>query len=446
MKQRLTYLLPFVALAALAAANGCGDDDDDSPGTKGAAGASGTGGRSGTGGTGGTGGQAGTGGAGGGGAGAGQGGGGAGGAGQGGGGAGGVGGVPNVTPADTCETAPKATMPANQLGSIVQNQTFGTAASQYDFTCQGNVVIKGPDLVFNVVAPAVGVMTVRTKDVEGNLNVTLVARSECVGDAGPGGAGGAAGAGTGETYACADNTPKGTPPPPDTETIFFTTTAGQESFVFVENTTIGVADSSKFSLEAYFNQAVSDASSDSCAAAPTPLAVQLQNTTNPELTDRLVTGTTTGSGGDIDVPLVDGCSKATVPDQKAGAEEVFAVTPAATGTLAVFVERARGETAYVPVVSIREGGCSGTAVKCSAGSAAAPAVATSLNVTAGQTYHIVVDSLNAATSGQYLATAFLIPAQGAVIAQEPSRYPNGTRYVVRDPAGTVLRVIERANQ
>lgn len=434
MKQSLTYLLPFVALAALASANGCGDDDDDTAGSKGASGSSGTGGKSGTGGAGGgsgTGGGSGQGG-GGGSAGAGQGG---GGAGQGGGGAGGV---PIVIPADTCAAPPKATMPANSLGPIVEGQTFGTAKSDYDFTCQGNAVIKGPDLVFDVVAPAIGVMTVRTKDVEPTLNIALLARSVCSGDVGGAGGGGS----LGETFACGDNTPKGTPPPPDSETIFFSTKAGQESFLFVENTTIAVADSLKFSLEAYFNEALSGVATDSCTPPPTAVAIPPTNLANSELTDKLFTGTTTGSGGDLAVPLIDGCIK--VAAANAGEDEVIAVTPDATGTLAVFVERVRGEETYVPVVSVRQGGCPGTALKCAAGTDAAPQVATTVDVTGGETYHLVIDSLDSATSGQYLATAFLIPTQGAVIAREPSKYPNGVRYVARDPAGKVLRVIDRA--
>ena len=42
MKQRLTYLLPFVAAAAIVAANGCGDDEDDLPNTSGSAGRGGS--------------------------------------------------------------------------------------------------------------------------------------------------------------------------------------------------------------------------------------------------------------------------------------------------------------------------------------------------------------------------------------------------------------------
>ncbi len=444
MKQRLAYLLPLVALTALAMANGCGDDDDDGP-TQGSAGRGGGGsGRSGTGG----GGQSGTGGAGG----AGQGGGGAGGAGQGG---GGFGGVPNVTPADTCATAPKANMPANQLGEIVTAQTFAAAQSNYEFSCAGKAVIGGADYVFNVVTPAVGVLTVRTGAVDANLNVALVASTECGGD----NVGGAGGGGPADTLACVDNAPKGTPGV-DSEAIFFPTKAGQESYVFVK-TSAEPDDTLKFSLNAYFNQALSQAATDSCSTPPTALTVPLQDTANPEKSDVLVTGSTatatsnfavptTGAGGAGGAGGTSPNCPANAPGLKAneGKDSVVAVTPAVNGTMVVFVTPAPGDTTYSPVVWARGGGCEGaTVLACGVGQAGGGTTTAALQfaATQGQTYHVVIDSLDAAKAGAYLADFFLIPPTATVVA-EPIAGRSGPRYVVKDAAGKTLRVWERSSQ
>jgi hypothetical protein len=414
MKQRLTYLLPFVALAALAASNGCGDDDDDTSGSKGAAGSSGTGGKSGTGGAGGgsgTGGGSGQGG-GGGSAGAGQGGGGAGGAGQGGGGAGGV---PNVVPADTCEMPPFLTMPAGQLATIVANQEFGEAKSDYEFTCQGKAVSDGPDLVFGVTTSGVGAMTVRVTDTTEGLGVTVLGLSAC-------------GSSLADELGCStsNNVP---------QQFLFSTKGEQTTYIAVEANT-AVLPGAKFSIEGYFNQALTGASADSCAAPLTAISIPVGNLANTELTDKLVTGTTTGAGGDFDVtPIGKDCVGVSA---NAGEDEVIAVTPEASGTLFVTVDRAPGETKYTPVVSIRNEGCNSAPVAC--GSGGTPA-GTFLSVTGGQTYHIVIDSFDAATSGQYLALVALFPLT-ATVATEP--YKNGSRFVVRDAGGRVLRTIDRA--
>jgi hypothetical protein len=229
----------------------------------------------------------------------------------------------------------------------------------------------------------------------------------------------------------------------DPQQFFFATKAGEQTTTIAVEANTAIVPGAKFSIEGYFNQALTGVATDSCTPAPAAIAIPVSNATNPELTDKLVTGTTTGSGGDFEVTAVG--KDCVGVSAEAGEDEVLAVTPQANGTLAVFVERAQGDAKYVPVVSITQD-CNGASVACAAGKADVPSVSTFLTVTGGQTYHVVVDSLDGATSGQYLATVFLIPTQGAVIAREPSKYRNGSRHVVRDPAGKVLRVIDRANQ
>jgi hypothetical protein len=451
MKQRLTYLLPFVAVAAVLVANGCGDDDDDPPNTKGSAGVGGTGGsagKSGAGqggagaggaGSGGAGaggagaGGAGAGGAGAGGAGAGgagAGGAGAGGAGAGGAGAGGAGnggggfgGVPNVVPADTCETAPTVVMPPNQIGTIVSAQSFGPAGNDYAFKCNGDPVTNGPDLVFGVTTNGIGLMTVRSRNVDPNLDVGILALPAC-------------GSSEANEIACAANVGSGL-----NENFSFTTKAGQESFFLaVENETGIVGDPSKFSLEAYFSQALTTAATNSCATLPQAFSLSAAGNDDDLTTSVSVTGTTTGSGGDFDVPVTGSCTAGKVSEPKAGADQIIAMTPTASGTVIVLVDRVRGDAAFVPVISARQDACASTPtapLACAVGAVGPkPGTAIAVNVTAGQTYHVIIDSLNASTSGQYLANFTLYPPATVLTSESNGR--GGTRHVVRSAEGKVL--------
>ncbi len=538
MKQRLTFLLPFVALAAMAVVNGCGDDDDDYPNPSGAGGVSGASGRSGAGrggmgvggggqggvgggdqggagagqgggdqsgggqgggeqggagqsgggqgGAGGVsgGGQGGAGGVSGGGqggaggvSGAGQGGGGQGGAGQGGAGQGGVGGAgqggasgvggagqggagqagagqggagqagagqggagqagasggagagggPVVVPGDKCENAPVVALPPNQLGTIVEGQSLSSAKNDYAFTCQGKAVNDGPELVFGLSTPTTGVLTVRTRDLDPTLDVAILALPAC-------------GGGSGDDLGCGNQLPKGL----DETFAFVTEAAPTVSYVFVEHTNFGQTPAPNFSLDAYFNQA-STQTSNSCAPAPAPITVPILNLNNPEVSDVLVTGTTVASGADFSVPTAGLGSCSNPPPElnpATGPDDVVALTPQASGTLFGFIQPLPGDANYRPVVWARSGGCQGATTLACAVSDPSGFAATSFDVTAGTTYHVVVDSLNAATAGSYLATFVLLPGGVKIEAQPSPKREGGQRYVVRSAQGEVLRIID----
>jgi hypothetical protein len=225
------------------------------------------------------------------------------------------------------------------------------------------------------------------------------------------------------------------------ENFSFTTKAGQESFFLaVENETGIVGDPSKFSLEAYFSQALTAAATNSCATLPKAFPLSPAGNDDDLTTSVSVTGTTTGAGGDFDVPLAGSCTVKSVPEPNAGADQVIAIAPNASGTVIVLVDRVRGDAAFVPVISARQDTCASTPtapLACAVGAAGPePGTGIAVNVTAGQTYHVIIDSLNAATSGQYLANFTLYPPATTLTAEPNGR--GGTRHVVRSAEGKVL--------
>jgi hypothetical protein len=491
MKQRLTYFLPFVALTALAVANGCGDDDDDDyPSPQGS---SGTGGKGGTGGTGGKGGggagnagRSGTGGAGQGGAGAagagqggagaagaagagqggageggagaagagqggageggaGQGGAGEGGAGQGGAGQGGAGGVPVVIPSDKCETAPVVEMPSNQLGQLISGQSFVDVSNDYSFKCGTQNVANGADLAFGIKTNGLGLMTIRTRDVDPNLNVAIIGAYAC-------------GTSLGDAVACANQQGSGK----NEQFAYITKSGVDQLYIMVESESTAPSETQKFSLEGFFNLALTQAAVDSCTtpAVALPLKSQIQGAAETDK-DVLVLGSTATAKSDYSVPVgtagsggaagAGGGNQSTCSataaglDVAKGNDQIVAVTPQASGSVAVFVSRAPGDTTYVPVVWAHGGGCEAAGnLGCKVANANSEAFL-SFNVTQGQTYYTVIDSLNANTGGQYLAFFQHFGVQNITVTEEPVPGRANPRYIVRGPDGSVLRVVDLGN-
>jgi hypothetical protein len=445
MNQRLTYLLPFVAAAAIMAANGCGDDDDDFPGTAGSAGKTGNAGKGGSGGggggsAGGTQGAAGgtQGSAGGtqGSAGGTQG---AGGntQGSGGGGGGGAGGAPpSEKPTDTCQDVPFVAVQSATYAPVVSNETFGESKNDYILQCRGAVLKSGPDMVVGVTAPTAGFIRLRTQGekVDG-LDVGLVVSSQCQNSS---------------VEICGNNAPNvGL----GFEQIQLPVIANQKFYVFMRNVSADPAATADdpFSVNAALMAPPSPPpQANTCGQLGQPLELQLKDVDNPA-TELVVVGTTLGAGSDETVPTpgaggAGGGANPACPtggklEPAKGEEQMVAIRPLADGVLIAAVQRANGDTQYQPVVWAREAACdsSGSVVGCGVGANGLAGIG--VPVTAGKTYYVVIDSLNALVGGSYIANIFLSPplpppANGVALNYEGPA--ERAHLVARDGNGKVI--------
>jgi cysteine-rich repeat protein len=280
----------------------------------------------------------------------------------------------NTDDADFCTNDCKVNTPMNygcpgvaltaQLAAdttITGDTTPATDTAQG--TCGGT---SSPEIVYRVRAQDSGVLTVTMVGLEGGDPVLYARAADC-----------AAGAELG----CSDNTFGG-----GTESLVFPVTAGSDYFIFADgwgDATQGTT--TKFSLNLHLS---STAPGDTCPGEA--VAVDTAN-------DVTLTGNTAAAG-----PHYKGTGNCST--SASTKDVVYAVTPAATGTLTVTLD-----PTYDGQIYARSGACTtGTQIACSEAAGPAGPETITFPVVGGTKYSVFADGKNG-SAGPYTITFHLGP-------------------------------------